>query len=211
MKPEIRIESLLSARLLMNPQLCREHIYFISDLSGRLSLYSMKRGGSLPNPLLPPHIALQNPTLIGGESFYVFPGMGKILVMLDRDGDENYHPYFIPPDGGIPCPLFEKEFADSRVYCMSCDIDRNIAYFLAESWKSPEYESYRAHLESEELNFLGRSPYGNWVAGRNEEHTKALTIDSYSAGDNLLYEWDPDTESRRLLYGKPMENTFKAT
>ena len=70
-----RIESLLSARLFMAPQQAGDRIYFISDLSGRLSLYAMdaRAGGSVPEPLLPPHIALQNPDLIGGYSFYVFP------------------------------------------------------------------------------------------------------------------------------------------
>ena len=90
----IRIESFLSARLFMAPQLVGDHIYFISDLSGRLSLYRMQAqpGGSIPEPLLPGHIAVQNPHLIGGYPYYVFPKIGKILIMLDQDGDENYQP-----------------------------------------------------------------------------------------------------------------------
>ncbi|MDO9348621.1 MAG: S9 family peptidase, partial [Anaerolineales bacterium] len=81
-----RIESFLSARLHLVPQIVSERIYFVSNLSGKLSLYAMYYGGSVPEPLLPPDIALQNPHLIGGHSFYVFPGLGKILVMIDRDG-----------------------------------------------------------------------------------------------------------------------------
>ena len=85
-----RIESLLSARLFVVPQHVDGRIYFLSNLTGHLSLYAMYYGGSVPEPLLPPHIALQNPHLIGGYSFYVFPKLGKILVMVDKDGDENY-------------------------------------------------------------------------------------------------------------------------
>jgi hypothetical protein len=61
----MRIESLLSARLFVAPQLCEGYVYFVSDLSGRLSLYRMEArpGGSVPEPLLPPHLALQNPHL----------------------------------------------------------------------------------------------------------------------------------------------------
>mgnify|MGYP001077099340 CR=1 FL=1 len=53
-----RIESLLSARLFLYPQIVGDRIYFISNLSGRLSLFAMDRGGSIPEPLLPPEIAL---------------------------------------------------------------------------------------------------------------------------------------------------------
>ncbi len=68
-----RIESLLSARLFLVPQLAQNRIFFLSNTSGWISLYAMDYGGSVPEPLLPPHIALQNPHLIGGHSFFVFP------------------------------------------------------------------------------------------------------------------------------------------
>src|SRR5664279_6223088 len=101
-----RIESLLSARLFLSPQLVGDRIYFLSNLSGQLSLYCMNYGGSVPEPLLPSHIALQNPELIGGYSFKVFPNIGKILVMIDNNGDENYQPMLIPVNGGFPEPAF---------------------------------------------------------------------------------------------------------
>jgi hypothetical protein len=68
--PTPRIDSLLSARLFLSPQLVGDRLYFISNLSGRLSLYAMDYGGSVPEPLLPPEIALQNPELIDGYSYY---------------------------------------------------------------------------------------------------------------------------------------------
>ena len=123
-----RIESFLSARLHLSPQIVGERIYFISNLSGRLSLYAMYYGGSVPEPLLPAHIAMQNPLLLeGGSSFYVFPLLDKILVMLDRDGDEIYQPMFIPIDGGFPEPAFGDSFANHRVHLTDCDIERSIA------------------------------------------------------------------------------------
>ena len=48
-----RIESLLSARLFLTPQLVGDRIYFLSNSSGHLSLYVMDKGGSVPEPLLP--------------------------------------------------------------------------------------------------------------------------------------------------------------
>ena len=59
-----RIESLLSARLFLEPQLADDRLYFVSSLSGHLSLYAMDAAGGVPEPLLPPQIALQNPKLV---------------------------------------------------------------------------------------------------------------------------------------------------
>src|SRR5689334_19531301 len=107
------IELLLSARLFISPRLWQNRLYFLSNLGqgGHLSLYVMDEGGSVPEPLLPPQIALQNPELAGGEVFALFPRLGKILLMLDQNGDENYQPLFIPMDGGVPEPAFAGFFA----------------------------------------------------------------------------------------------------
>ncbi len=136
----VRIESLLSARLFLQPQLVGERIYFLSNLSGHISLYAMDYGGSVPEPLLPPQIALQNPHLIGGKSFFVFPRLNKILVMIDRDGDENYQPMLIPMEGGFPEPAFNNFFADYRVHLVKCDAEQNVAYFSAESRQYIHYQ-----------------------------------------------------------------------
>src|SRR5207302_330363 len=105
LRAEPRIEPLLSSRLFMAPQIVGDRLFFISNMSGRFSLFVMDRDGSVPEPLLPPDISLQNPELIGGHSFYVFPKLGQIVVMIDNDGDENYQPRVIPVDGGMPGEL----------------------------------------------------------------------------------------------------------
>src|SRR5690242_20317756 len=76
------IEALLSSRLFLAPQLAGDRLYFISNLSGKFGLYAMDRTGSVPEPLLPPDIAVQNPELMEGESFAVFPQLGLIVLML---------------------------------------------------------------------------------------------------------------------------------
>ena len=94
----ISIESLLAARLFMSPKRLRNRLFFLSNLGqgGHLSLYAMDVGGSVPEPLLPARIALQNPELMEAEVFALFPRLGMLLLMLDRDGDENYQPMLIP-------------------------------------------------------------------------------------------------------------------
>src|SRR5215831_9724275 len=105
----ISIESLLAARLFISPKLLGNRLFFLSNLGqgGHLSLYAMDTGGSVPEPLLPAHIAVQNPELMESEVFELFPELGIILLMLDHDGDENYQPMLIPIEGGIPEPVFE--------------------------------------------------------------------------------------------------------
>ncbi len=203
----VSIESLLAARLFISPKLLGERIFFLSNLGqgGHLSLYAMDMGGSVPEPLLPARIAVQNPELIGGEIFELYPRLNKILLMLDRDGDENYQPMFIPLAGGVPEPAFETAFAGYRVRCLHTDPERNLAYFNAESRTEQMYISFQANLETGELVKLGQNAWGSSVDGVNEAHTRAILVDGYSVGDNTLYEWQAGWPERKLLYGKPLE------
>jgi len=49
--------------------------------------------------------------------FYPFPKLGKMLLMLDQNSDENYQPMWVPLDGGYPKPAFGDAFAGKRVAC----------------------------------------------------------------------------------------------
>jgi pimeloyl-ACP methyl ester carboxylesterase len=198
-----RIESFLSARLHLSPQIVGDRIYFISNLSGRLSLYGMYYGGSVPEPLLPPHLALQNPELIGGYSFFVFPLLDKILVMLDHDGDENYQPMLIPLEGGFPEPAFDNFFAKHRVHLVLCDMDKNMVYFNAERRDAPLLEAYRGNLRTGKLEKLDKSEWGAFPSGHSEDHSKTFIGDGYTVGDSVLYLLENGRKS--LLFGKPID------
>ncbi len=211
MTPAIRIESLLAARQFLAPQLVVDHIYFISDMSGRLSLYRMQVGGSLPQPLLPPHIALQNPHLLDdGRVYWALPGLNKVLIMLDQDGDENYQPMFIPLDGGIPEPLFGDQFAGQQVSCVSCDLARNLALFSIDPRTDALNDTLLVDLATLTVTPLGSSPYGNKPLAVNADFSQVLLADEYTFGDTVLYlrESDPAADSaivRTLLYGTPRD------
>jgi pimeloyl-ACP methyl ester carboxylesterase len=174
-------------------------------MSGRLSLYVMDATGSVPEPLLPPQIALQNPHLIGGYVFSVFPKCGRILVMIDQDGDENYQPMIIPLAGGIPSPAFGAALKDYRVHFVHADADANLAYFSAESRLEPVHVAYQGYLPNYELRTLASSRWGAFVAGVNEDHTRAIIVDGYTAGDTVMYEWTDLRQEQRLLLGTPLE------
>jgi dienelactone hydrolase len=200
----LRIESLLSARLFLAPQLVGNRIFFLSNLSGHISLYAMDHGGSVPEPLLPGHIALQNPELIGGYVFYVFPRLDKILVMIDKDGDENYQPMLIPITGGIPEPAFGDFFTNYRVHCHECDAEHNIVYLGAESRQEALNEAYQGNLRTGTLELLGTSHWGNFVGGINADNSRAVIIEGYTVGDHVLYEWAAGGAEHRLLFGTPL-------
>jgi pimeloyl-ACP methyl ester carboxylesterase len=197
-----RIESLLSARLFLFPQLVGDTIYFLSNLSGHLSLYSMNYGGSVPEPMLPPNIALPNPELIDGFSYRVFPDLGKVLVMIDKDGDENYQPMFIPLESGFPEPAFDNFFANHRVHLSLCDTERDVVYFSAERRDKPVSEAYRADLAKNKLTRLAESKWGAYPSAYNADHTKVLLIDGYTVGDIVLYLLEGIKKS--ILFGKPL-------
>lgn len=205
MSEAFKIESLLSARLFLSPKLVGERIFFLSDLSGRISLYAMDRGGSVPEPLLPPDIALQNPALMNGESYYPFPKLDKVLVMIDRDGDENYQPCTVPLDGGLPEPVLGDRFQGQQVNCIHGDLEHNLVAFQIDPRTNPINESYLVDLETLEIAELGTSMYGNYYSGANDDYAKIILIDGYTVGDNVVYLWEEGAGERKVLYGKPLD------
>ncbi|MFX1581684.1 MAG: alpha/beta hydrolase family protein [Promethearchaeota archaeon] len=199
------LESLLSARRILTPQLVNDRIYFISDMSGMYSLFTMARKGSIPEPLLPRGLALQNPHLLGGYNFRVVPALNKILVMVDKDGDENYQPCFIPITGGVPKPIFGDRYAGQQLLCLEFDPRMNIAYFLIDDRKTPNQETIKVDLRTLEVNSLGTSIYGNFCVGYNSTHDTILLGDTYTANDDVLFVWKKGDKARSLLYGTPIE------
>ncbi len=206
MARHFKIESLLSARLFLSPQLVDNRIYFMSNLSGRIGLYAMDKGGSVPEPLLPLDIALQNPVLVHeSDFFFVFPKLGKIMVMIDKDGDENYQPCWIPLLGGIPEPVFGDRFVGQQVFVTEADLEHNRVMLLVDHRTAPIYESFVADLEKGTLVSLGASPYGNACLAADKDYRQFILADGYMGGDNVLYYRGVEDTERRLIYGMPLE------
>jgi len=200
-----RIEALLSARLFLRPEVVGDRIYFISNISGHNSLYAMDHGGSVPEPLLPPNIVLQNPHLIGGASFAVLKDLGKILVMIDQDGDENYLPMMIPINGGFPEPAFNNFFENTRCHLGDVDPRKNLCLIVAESREEGMLRTYLCHLDSNEVEEIYASPYGGYPAAISEDASRIVLVEGYLVGDTVAYLWERDREIKRL-YGKPLED-----
>ena len=199
-----RIGALLSARLFLEPQLADDRLYFISNLSGHLSLYAMDAAGGVPEPLVPPQLALQNPELIEGYSFYVLPRLEQIIVMIDDDGDENYLPYVIPIEGGFPRPLAEESFSGRRSSLLDVDLESSIAYFVVQSREESMVSAVRVDLEARAAETIAESMYGALVAAWTPDHSRVVLADGYTIGDIVLYEIDANGD-RQVLYGTPLD------
>ncbi|MBA2642026.1 MAG: S9 family peptidase [Actinobacteria bacterium] len=200
-----RIESLLSARLFLEPQLANDTLYFISNLSGHLSLYAMDAAGGVPEPLLPPTIALQNPDLVGGEPYYVLPELDRIVVMIDQDGDENYEPFVIPLEGGFPERLSADAFHGRRSHLLGVDPAAGIGYIGAESREESMVFAIRVDLGSGDATPVWQSPYGALAIAWSADHSRVALADFYTMGDGVLYEPDESGE-RRVILGTPIED-----
>lgn len=202
-----RIESFLSARLFMSPKLVEGRIYFISNISGRLSLYVMDEKGSVPEALLPSHIAMQNPQLVDGIPFIVFPKIGKILIALDNDGDEMYQPMLIPIDGGFPEPAFPEKFQNSRIHIFNYDVDTFDIYFSVESTLEEIVSGYRGNLKTGDLHLLGSSQFGRLPVCFSQDHKKVILFESYTLGDTVLMLWDENKgKETPVIFGKLLED-----
>ncbi len=200
----IRIESLLSARQFVSPRLADGRIYFVGNASGRMSLYVMDDTGGVPEPLLPPHIALQNPTLMPGPLYYVLPKLDLILIMLDQDGDERYQPMRVPLAGGYPEPVFGDRFAGYRVSIAEVDPEQAVVYFMTEAQDRPLFAAYRADMTNNELTLLHEAKYGSFVAGHSPDHRQVVLLEAYGAGDHVAWLWQEGEAALRRLYGVPL-------
>jgi dipeptidyl aminopeptidase/acylaminoacyl peptidase len=198
-----RIESLLSARLFVEPQLTGDRLTFASNLAGHLSLFAMSASGGVPEPLLPPQIALQNPELVGGHLFHVLPRLEQIVVLLDSDGDENYVPHVVPLEGGFPEPLAQSAFAGGRAHLVDVDDDAEIAYFAVESRVESSIAAIRVELSTGETETLWEGPYGAFVAAWTPDHSRVILSDGYTMGDVVLYE--VESGERAMLLGTVIE------
>ncbi len=199
----MQTEALLAARLFLSPRLVGERLYCISNLSGRLSLYVMDAGGSVPEPLLPPGIALHTPDLLGGEPFLVFPALRIIVVVLDNNGDERYQPLAIPLAGGYPTPLFAGQLSDAQVRITDYDIDRGLLYMIAAAQDTARIDAWRGDLRTGSLTLLGSSTFDLLPAAATDDAARVALIANYTSGDSVVYERDTAGEQRVLL-GTPM-------
>jgi len=189
-----RVDHLLSANLFLAPQLAEGRIYFISDLSGRLSLWAIDEAGSVPERLLPSDVSLLTPELVNGESFVALPRFGTIVVMVDNNGDENQQPCVLPLTGGDPQPLFGDRFRGQQVMLIDLEQDGR-GILVVDDRTSPDLEAFEFDLTRPDngLASLGTSKYGNFPVATDEPRDRYVIVDEYLPRDSTLWLWERST------------------
>src|SRR5690606_10797914 len=152
-------------------------------------------------PLLPPHIALQNPVQMEGKIFAIFPQLGRVLVMIDQDGDENYQPAVIPLTGDFPQPALPALPEGFKFNLLSVDPAGNVAYFWAQSLGEPINRAYRAHLDSGEVVMLYESEFGGLPMASTPDYAKTVLVEAFGPGDNILFLKEGDDGAVERLFG----------
>lgn len=201
----VEIESLVSARLLLEPQLAGDRLYFLSDRSGRLSLHSM-RDGRVSDALLPPDITLKTPHQVPGHLYRVLPDLDRLLVLIDRRGGETFQPMFVPLDGGEPEPVLGDRYAGRRFLCAACTGER--AVFLVEDPGDPMYETIRVDLRTAEVTTVARSKHQSYCIAANDDASALVLADMITVGDEVIWLWRDGF--RTLLLGAPLEERTHA-
>jgi pimeloyl-ACP methyl ester carboxylesterase len=200
-----RIEPLLSSRLFMAPQLVGDRLYFISNLGGRFSLYVMDRTGSVPEPLLPPDIALQNPELIDGESFAVFPELGKIVVSIDDNGNEHYVPHTIPIDGGLPEEILGGRLSAVRSAITTVQPEHNRIFLTTSSVTEQLASAIACDLASGQVDELRSNMWSAWAVDASDDGTRVLIGEGYTAGDTVLFLYEAGRAEPTVVLGTPID------
>ena len=103
----------------------------------------------------------------------VFKDLEKILVMIDRDGDENYLPMIVPMSGGFPEPAFNNFFENTRCHLGMSDEELNICIIAAESREEGTIRTYICHLDTDEVEEIYASPYGGYPTAYNDDFTRS--------------------------------------
>jgi pimeloyl-ACP methyl ester carboxylesterase len=146
--------------------------------------------------------------LLNGFAFHVFPTLGRILVMLDRDGDENYQPMLVPIQGGFPTPAFEG-LADMRVHAYEPDTERGMVYLTAESRSEALNISYRGDLVRSTLHELTRSRWMRVPIAVSSGHERVALTETYTSADSVLFLWS-DGRCHPIV-GTPIEERAPGT
>ena len=198
-----RIESLLAARLFIEPQLAGDRLVFVSNLGGHLSLYAMDDSGSVPEQLLPATMALQNPELLNGELYVVVSELDRIVVMIDADGDERYRPHVIPLGGGFPELLAPEAFAETRAHLLHVDQRTLTAYFAVELLSESLGRVLRVDLRTQDVETLGEGTWVPYPAAWTRDGSRVIVAEEYTIGDGVLFEFVDG--GRRMVWGTSLD------
>ena len=164
----------------------------------------MDAAGGVPEPLLPPQIALQNPELLGGDPFFVLPG-ARAHPRDDRPRRRRELRAVRRPARGrlSRSRVADDPFAAHRSHLVDVDVATGHRVLRRRVAKdAPLIRAIRCEpREPAQVESSAQSQYGAIPVGVDAATTRASSSPtSTSSGDVVLYERDADG-GRTVLYG----------
>lgn len=121
-----------------------ERLIFSANIDGKVNLWALELEHGYPYPL----------TTLGEDCGAIFPDPeGRyIIAAFDKDGDENWQVYAMPPAGGQLEPLLVAE--GEKFFPVGLSKDGRFLYFSTSEGNATFLNSYRLDLETRERQLL---------------------------------------------------------
>ncbi|WP_028543813.1 S9 family peptidase [Paenibacillus taiwanensis] len=156
-------------------------IVFSSNMNGTFNLWAMDFHAEHPFPY---------PLTYEGQtsSFIKMDGEGRfILTSLDRDGDENYHIYALPWNGGQALKLIEGAADDKYFYVQMSEDGKRLYYVTSKD--NPQFMNSRVYnLETKEDKLIHEgSATSTFLTGVSPDEQVIAYSQSYANTYSVTY------------------------
>ncbi|HLR15092.1 MAG TPA: S9 family peptidase [Bacillota bacterium] len=164
-----------------------QKLFFTSNMSGKMNVWAMDLPGTFP------YLFSQYDESCGG--IYADPKQRHVFAQFDKDGDENYHIFTLPYEGGIPQPFITGKPED-KYFLSEVSEDGNRVYYMTSEGNPSFLNTYVHDLSSGEKTLLheGEEAATSLSAISPEESSFVYTssfantyvISSVKVGDEMI-------------------------
>lgn len=153
-------------------------LLFSANMDGKVNVWALDLDRGYPYPL----------TTLGENCGVLLPDpQGRYVVAaFDKDGDENWQAYAMPPAGGQLEPLLVAE--GEKFYPVDLSKDGRYLYYTTSQGNATFLNSYRLDLETREKTLLHEGAGGpTFLAGVSPSGQAFATGEAYSNTIHFLY------------------------
>lgn len=153
-------------------------LIYSSNMDGKVNLWALDLAQGYPYPL----------TTLGEScgALLADPQGRYLLATFDKDGDENWQVYALPPAGGEPVPVLQAE--GEKFFPVDLSKDGRYLYYTTSQGNSQFLNSYRYDLETGEAELLhAGSGSATFLAAVSPEGDAFVTVEAYSNTVGLTY------------------------
>ncbi len=155
-----------------------QRVIFSANIDGKVNLWALDLEQGYPYPL----------TTLGEDCGAILPDpKGRYLIAaFDKDGDENWQVYALPPAGGRLVALLEAE--GEKFFPIDVSKDGRFLYYTTSRGNATFLNSYRLNLETREQQLLHEGAGApTFIAKVAPSGDVFVTAESYSNTIRFLY------------------------